>query len=295
MRAPISPQHGKPSRTKRIATRSMRLDAAHSLHPLARKRMHLVEDAVPNVSVARTTSSTRGDGHLIEVASGAHATLRPRPIPADGASRHHIVQIGGGARVDLLLDDLCNTSSPSRSAEIWVGPKARLRIVDRACAIGKSLDLTGLRVSAGATVELVSLRRGAARSSVVSADLGPGAKVSLTWLQSTEKAEVVDLRIRGAGHEARHTLLLSAPLGPGPGVVRLEVSSDRAGVPSCESIQMGAPTGTSLPGWSCALSTIGIHAPQGTVELPPIPPSLRTVLQRRSQRGRRQELPPSSP
>jgi hypothetical protein len=235
--------------------------------------------------MARTASGMRGDGHLIEVASGAHATLRPRPIPADGAPRHHVVKVGATARLDLLLDDLWHQSSTSRSAEIFVGPKAKLRLVDRACARDGTVDLIGLRVSAGASVELVGLRAGAARSSVVVVDLGPGAHASITWIQHTELAEAMDVRIRGTGQEARHALMLSAPIGPGPGALRLEVASDRAGVPSCEAIHMGAPVATRLPGWAPALTSIGITESNGSVELPAIPPSLRTILRRRATLG----------
>jgi|GEM_PF-4444628 len=281
MRPPMTAPPSKPTRNGRVAARSMRLDATPSLHPLARKRMTLVGEELPPVSMARS-SGVRGDGHLLEVASGARATLRPRPIPVDGSPRHHVINIGAGARVELFVDDLWHDASVSRSMEIWVGPKARLRLVDRANATGATVDLIGLRLAAGATVELVSLRKGVARSSVVAVDLGPGASASLTRVQSSPEAEAVDVRVRGTGQKARHTLLLSAPIGPGAGALRLDVASDRSGVPQCESIHMGAPEPTRLPGWAPALESIAATTSEGTVALPAIPPSLRTILKRRS-------------
>ena len=267
------------------------------MHPLARRRMSLVGDEVPPASMPRGLTATahpsssvvrgpaprRGNGHLIEVAAGSQASLRPRPLPADGTPRHHIVKIGASARVDLLLDDPSDGACPSRSTEIWVGPRARLRIIDRACTSGGSVDLVGVRLAAGATVELISLRSGVARSAVVAVDLGPGASASVTWLQHAERSEAVDFRVRGAGQQARHTLMLSAPVAPGAGGVRLDVAADRSGVPTCDSIQMGAPHDPGLPGWEPALRSIGITTSTGKVELPPIPPSLRPVLRRRAK------------
>ncbi len=261
----------------------MRLDATPSLHPLARRRGTLVAEEVPPVSMARTTRSGRGDGHLIEVPSGAQARLRPRPIPADGSPRHHIIHIGAGARVDLLLDDPLDVPAMARSTEIWVGASARLRIVDRGCARNSTVDLVGIQLGAGAVVEFIGMRSGVSQSAVVATDLGPGARASITWLQNAARPESVDVRVKGMGTEARHTLMLSAPLPAGARAIRLDVAADRGGVPTCDAIHLGAPAAPNHSAWTAALETIGITALDGTVELPALPPSLRPALERRSR------------
>jgi len=282
MRPPMSSPANKPHRARRSVARSRRLDSTPSLHPMARRKMQLVGPEVPPVSMERADPLGRGDGHLIEVAAGAQGTLRPRPIPIDGMPRHHLLNLGAGSAMDVLLDDLWERSSVTRSAEIWVGPRARLRLVDRACGAGGSVDLLGIRLAPGASVELIGLRTGSAGSTVVAVDLAPGAKADLTWVGSATSASAVDIRVRGAGQAARHTLMLSAPLGPGVEAIRMAVATDRAGVPRCESVQMGAPHTPNLPGWGPALAPLGELVGGGPVELPPMPPKLRSILRRRA-------------
>ena len=273
---------GRPSKSRRSAARSRRLDNTSSLHPMARRKLQLVGPEVPPVSMDRANPLGRGDGHLIEVAAGAQGTLRPRPIPIDGMPRHHLVNIGPGSVIDILLDDLWQRSSITRSAEVWVGARARLRLVDRACGAGGSVDLLGIRLAPGASVELIGLRTGAAGSTVVAVDLAPGARADLTWVGSCEEVSSVDLRVRGSGQAARHTLMLSAPLGPGVEAIRMAVATDRVGVPRCGSVQMGAPRTPGLPGWGPALAPLGPVEGGGPVELPPMPPKLRSILRRRA-------------
>ena len=257
---------------------AVRLDATPSMHPLAQRRMTLVGEEVPPVSMARDSSPTRGDGHLIEVAEGANATLRPEVIPPDGLPRHHVVNIRPSARVDLFIDDLTHLPSMSRSLEVWVGAGARLRIIDRACTRNSTVDLVGLRVAEGAVVEFVGLRAGVSQSAVLATDLGPNARVSLTWLHQASRAESVDVRVRGTGSEARHTLMLSAPLGDGPSAIRLDVTADAAGKPECELLQQGQPAPTTCPSWGRAMHSIALDSPSGAVTLPPLPESLQHSL-----------------
>jgi hypothetical protein len=223
--------------------------------------------------------STRGDGHLIEVTEGAEVVVQPDAIRADGAPRHHVVNIGASARVELFVDDLTSVSSMCRSTEIWLGPGAHLRLVDRACTRNSTVDLVGLRLAAGAVVEFIGLRAGVSRSAVVAADLGPNARVSLTWVHDARRAESVDFRVRGSGTEARHTLMLSAPLPAGPSAIKLDVTSDGAGKPECQAIHQGLPSATVDPAWTTALDSIGISGCDGTVELPPLPAPLQARLQ----------------
>ena len=244
--------------------------------------MELVGEEVPPVTMERANPLGRGDGHLIEVQAGAQGTLRPRPIPVDSLPRHHLLNLGAGCSMDVLLDDLWLHSSVSRSAEIWVGPRSRLRLVDRACSRGGAVDLLGIRLAPGASVELIGVRTGCAGSTVIAVDLAPGAKADLTWVGSSSHAGSVDIRVRGAGQAARHTLMLSAPLGPGVEAIRMAVSTDRAGVPRCESVQMGGPHTPKLPGWAPVLAPLGDVQGGGPVELPPMPPKLRPILHRRA-------------
>ena len=210
MRPPMTSLTNKPHRSKRSVARSRRLDSTPSLHPMARRKMQLVGDEVPPVSMARANPLGRGDGHLIEVQAGAQGTLRPRPIPVDGLPRHHLLNLGAGCAMDVLLDDLWLHSSVSRSAEIWVGPRSRLRLVDRACGQGGLVDLLGIRLAPGASVELIGLRTGCAGATVISVDLAPGARSDLTWVGSSDHANAVDVRVRGAGQSqsGRRTLAM---------------------------------------------------------------------------------------
>ena len=171
MRPPLSTMGSRTSRVRRSAARSRRLDSTPSLHPMARRKLQLVGTEVPPVSLDRSDPLGRGDGHLIEVAAGTQGTLRPRPIPVDGMPRHHLLNIGPGSTMDVLLDDLLERCSVSRSAEIWVGARARLRLVDRGCGAGGAVDLLGIRLAPSASVELIGLRTGAARSTVVALSL----------------------------------------------------------------------------------------------------------------------------
>ena len=198
--------------------------------------------------MARDHSATRGDGHLIEVAEGAEATLRPDVIPPDGLPRHHVVNIRPSAQVDLFIDDLTHLPSMSRSLEIWVGAGARLRIIDRACTRNSTVDLVGLRVAEGAVVEFVGLRAGVSQSAVLATDLGPNARVSLTWLHQASRAESVDVRVRGTGSEARHTLMLSAPSATAPAPSDSMSPPTRRANPSASCCSRGNPP-TTCSSW----------------------------------------------
>ncbi len=257
---------------------AVRLDAAPSLHPLAQRCLTLVGEEVPPVSMGRGPSHSRGDGHLIEVSEGAHATLRPDIIPPDGQPRHHVVNIRPSAEVELFIDDLTHTPPMSRSVEIWVGAGARLRLIDRACTRQSTVDLVGLRVATGAVVEFVGLRAGVSQSAVVAADLGPNARISCTWVHQAGRAESVDLRVRGSGAEARHTLMLSAPLGAGASAIRLDVLADEAGKPECQILHQGQPAQPSSAAWTAALQSIDLDPCAGSVELPVLPASLCSGL-----------------
>ncbi len=279
---PLSPSiPQKTVRSRGGASRAWQLDDTPSMHPLARRRMSLVGPEVPPTTV-QPSDLGRGNGHLIEIPAGATTTVRPRPLDPDGAPRHHIVTIGAGARVDLLLDDPFARGLISRSAEAWVGANARLRLVDRSNSRNGAMDLLGLHLEAGASVELIGLRRGIATSTIIAVDLAPGARGDLTWVQSATEGSAVDVRVRGSNPDSRHMLMLSAPIGPGTHAIRLAVECDRSGIPRCDSVQMGIPECGNLAGWDHLLPSLGPLGEGRPVAMPPIPPSLRDLVKRRT-------------
>ena len=257
-----------------------RVDHLSASRPLARRRLSLVGMELPGSFLGSV--HTPAHGHLVDVAAHDRRTLRPAVLPASARPRHHLVRIGAGARVDLLLDDGArHSSSPaSRVTEVWVGTGARLRLVDRTSG-GGPVDLVGIRLQPGATLELIGVRGAVARSAVVSVHLAPGANCSVTWVQQSQSPAAVDLRVTGAS--ARHRFMLSAPLGPGTSTVRLNASADRLGVPRCGSVRMGSPDPSQAAGWSNLLPAGPRTVAPAPVALPPVPPSLRSTLKRRAK------------
>jgi len=78
-------------------------------------------------------------------------------------------------------------------------------------------------------------------------------------------------------------LMLSAPLGAGPSVIRLDVTSDQAGTPECQAIHQGLPAATVDPAWIGALGSIGVPHSEGAVELPELPAALQARLIKSSE------------